>query len=212
MRARESRAFEAHLAECSRCAAEVADVRHVIERAREMTTASEPASDLWPGIAGRLPERTPKRERIPRLAVRLRLARPQWAAVAAAMLVCVSVLAFLQLRHRPEPGGKSTTAPPANIALPSREAGNFVEAHDPEYEMTVANLQREAQARLTPDPKLVEVLDENIAALDAAIANYREALAERPGDQHLLERLESARQRKLEVLQQAVSLAETSPN
>jgi hypothetical protein len=53
----------------------------------------------------------------------------------------------------------------------------------------------------------VEVLDENLATLDVAIANYRDALAEEPDDVGLQQRLQQSREKKLEVLRQAVSLA-----
>ena len=74
-------------------------------------------------------------------------------------------------------------------------------------EETVADLHREAQSRLTLDPHVVEVLDENLSTLDAAIATYRDALSAEPGSKELRRRLQAARQRKLEVLRQAVALA-----
>jgi hypothetical protein len=80
-------------------------------------------------------------------------------------------------------------------------------AHDRDYERTVAGLQREAASRLRLDPHVLEVLDENLATLDAAIACYRDALAGDPGDARLRTRLDEARQRKLDVLRQAVTLS-----
>jgi hypothetical protein len=57
----------------------------------------------------------------------------------------------------------------------------------------------------------VELLDENLAALDSAIASYRMSLARAPADPQLRHRLQLARQKKIDVLRQ-VALAADSVN
>ena len=195
---RERRACEEHVSRCADCAAVLDDLCHIVARAERMNTPIEPGRDLWPGIAKRLaPGRAGKpASRLPMLIGRL---RPQLAAAAVIVAACLAMVMWF-LHVRPErPVQEVTTRPsssPAALNEPDRE-----------YEMTVANLHREAHARLTLDPHLVEVLDENLATLDAAIATYRDALAADPGDPQLRTRLDGARQKKLEVLQQAVTLA-----
>jgi hypothetical protein len=86
------------------------------------------------------------------------------------------------------------------------------DAAEAEFERVSARLEREARARLTLDPRVVEVLDENLASLNVAIVNYREALVQAPDDGHLAARLSSLRQRKLDVLRQAATLASEATN
>ena len=80
-------------------------------------------------------------------------------------------------------------------------------APDTAYEDAVARLRREAESHLRADPQVIEVLDRNLESLTIAIADYRDALARRPHDPRLLDRLEEARRRKLELLQRAATLA-----
>lgn len=194
---RERRACEEHLRRCADCAAVFDELCDVVARAERTNTPIEPGRDLWPGIAARLaPGRADKSaSRLPILIGRL---RPQLAAAAVIVLACLAVMWFVHVRPG-RPVRQVTTRPFSPPAV--------LHETDREYERTVANLQREAHARLTLDPHLVEVLDENLATLDAAIATYRDALADDPGDRQLRTRLDAARQKKLEVLQQAVTLA-----
>lgn len=117
-------------------------------------------------------------------------------AAAVVLVGCIGAL-WLAYLHR---------GPARQGTIPSVTRSVHQDADD-EYQKTVASLQREAEARLTLDPQVVDVLNENLAELDAAIASYREALAAEPGDEQLRNRLAAARQSKLEMLQQAVALA-----
>ncbi len=195
---RERRACEEHVACCPDCATTLDDLRHVVARAERVKTAIEPGRDLWPGIARRL---TPAPADMPaaRRPILIAWLRPHLAAAAVIVVACLAIVIWFVHVPPGRPVQPVTTRPfplPAAVNEPDRE-----------YEKTVANLHREAHARLTLDPHLVEVLDENLATLDAAIATYRDALAENPGDPQLRTRLDATRQKKLEVLQQAVTLA-----
>jgi hypothetical protein len=109
--------------------------------------------------------------------------------------------------HRAEPAVEQRpTHTPAASRLETTDAA------EAEFERVSARLEREARARLTLDPRVVEVLDENLASLNVAIVNYREALVQAPDDGHLAARLSSLRQRKLDVLRQAATLASEATN
>lgn len=194
---RDRGACEEHVARCSDCAALLEQLRRVVARAGRLNRPIEPGRDMWPAVARRLSPR-------PAAMPPWRFPTPVWLRprLVGAAVIAVACLAgatwFLHVRsERPV---QQVTAPASSLPAP-------VIGADHEYERTVANLHRQAHARLTLDPHLIEVLDENLATLDAAIATYRDALAEDPTDRHLRSRLDAARQRKLEVLQQAVALA-----
>ena len=195
----ERRACEEHVAHCAGCATALDEMRRLVSRAERMNRPIEPGRDLWPGIAKRLASK-PGDTAASRLPSLIAWLRPQLAAAALVVVACLAVLVWVLHVRSEQPVQPATAAQPVPAPAPPTET-------DHEYEKTVANLQRQAHARLTLDPHLVSVLDENLATLDAAIASYRDALAEDPGDPQLRGRLHAARQKKLEVLQQVVTLA-----
>ena len=78
-----------------------------------------------------------------------------------------------------------------------------------EYEAAVADLERLLdQAAL--DPEMRRAIDENLAVIDQAIRQTREALEEDPDDVYLNTHLASTMQRKIDVLQGAARLARAS--
>jgi exonuclease VII small subunit len=93
------------------------------------------------------------------------------------------------------------------IAAPTALAPAATAAADRTYDDTVASLRQVVETHLTADPHVIDVLDRNLDSLDEAIADYRDALAQRPDDARLRERLDEARQRKIEILRQAAALA-----
>lgn len=201
--ARRRRAVERHLRVCPACADLAAELRRVAADAPGLRVDSQPSRDLWPGIAERLAPRTRTRA-APWLSFPAGRLVPRWtlATAAAAILVLAAGLWIWQA-DRPS----RTAGVPAPTA-----SGVATAEHDGEYEKHVASLEREVRARLAADPRLVGVLEENLATLDVAMANYREALSQAPGDARLRGRLAETRQRKLAVLQQAVALAPEGTN
>jgi hypothetical protein len=200
--------LEAHLAVCPGCRATLDELRALAGLSAAMRDdESDPASDLWPGIRGRLRPRTARWRWLRGI---LPAAGPavSWKPALAAAAVVVVVLATSLLVWRAggppaAPAGGTARAPGAPAPLESRPFEASAEYYD-----TVAALRRTVETRLTHDPKVIEVLEENLDVLDMAIAQYVDALAEEPGDARLAERLEAARKRKIEVLRQAADLSE----
>ena len=80
---------------------------------------------------------------------------------------------------------------------------------DPQYDAAVADLKRALETgRDRLDPRTVTVLEENLAIIDGAIAQARQALAADPANTYLNNYLAEARRRKLELLRQVTGLAD----
>jgi tetratricopeptide (TPR) repeat protein len=78
---------------------------------------------------------------------------------------------------------------------------------DPRYDEAIADLEQALQAgRSNLDPATIRVLEANLAAIDKAIAESREALDADPANVYLNNHLADARQRKLALLRRATAL------
>ncbi|HEY3383775.1 MAG TPA: hypothetical protein VGK32_18595 [Vicinamibacterales bacterium] len=129
---------------------------------------------------------------------------PALAAAAAVVLACAATLGWW-LRRAPAGEDTTDTISVSQVATPPTAA-------DREYEVEIAGLQRVVRTHLTYDPHVVVDLERNLARLDVAIADYRKALSQQPGDSHLQRRFKAAREQKLEVLRQAATLAAGGSN
>jgi Putative zinc-finger len=197
--------IEEHLAECEACASVLAELGAVREQARGLGDVP-PRRDLWPGIAGRLGDRTAVidlAERRGRKQHRIVFTVPQLVA-AAAVLMAVSVGgAWLTMRQNAAP----TTARGVDLAIPP--VLNAAARSD--YDATVTELQRVlAEHRAELDSVTVRVLEENIATIDSALAEIRVALAEDPSNQYLNAHLAQTMLRKVYVLRRAATLVEAT--
>jgi anti-sigma factor RsiW len=193
----ERAAVERHLRTCADCREAIADLRAVVHRASSLSDRV-PAADLWPGIEPRI-----ARIRQPRTFT-LTFSVAQLAA-AAVVLLAVSAGLFWMLRPASLP--VSGTAPSAResrapaTALPVRLA-------DETYEKALDDLERaldEGRDRL--DPRTIAIVEQNLKAIDAAIAQARQALEADPANTYLNDHLAQARRRKLALLQRVSAMA-----
>jgi hypothetical protein len=235
------RRLERHLQTCAACRTALDELRDVVRRARDLAVEAEPDADLWPGVARRLTAGpAPRWQRALRAVAAAASnagsswfpgvgdrARPVLAGLAALVLLSlVAGSAWLLWHQRETPRPQlarqvqpAPAVPPPGEGVPPRAGTASTPAavsallqSDEQYNDTVANLRRIVRTHLTADPYVVNVLDRNLDSIDVAIADYRDALAKHPDDARLRARLEDARQRKLEVLRQAASLAEGASN
>ena len=103
-------------------------------------------------------------------------------------------------------GGRATSLPPVAAA---NERPPVVPAAllDPRYDEAIADLEQTLQAgRGNLDPATVRILEANLATIDKAIAECREALDADPANVYLNNHLAEARQRKLALLRRATAL------
>jgi len=194
---------EAHLASCDTCAATLDELRAVAVRAASLP-ARPPAMDLWPGIEPQLTGATRDGRVVsfrPDPSRRFSFTLPQLAAAGIALMV-MSGGGVWVLQH----GGKATSLPP--VAATS-ETSLVVSAAlvDPRYDEAIADLEQALHAgRGDLDPGTIKILEANLAAIDKAIGECRQALAADPANVYLNNHLAESRQRKLALLRRATAL------
>ena len=200
--ARQHREVDAHLAGCLACSTTLAELRRVVEHGERLNAPSEPAADLWPGIKARLSRRPAsvpswRSSLWPLLPGYRPAAGPALAAAVILVLACAATVAWLLW------GVPGTGTGPGRF--PGQTVGMPMSAADQQYAHTLAGLRRTVYGRLTGDPRLLDVIEENLATIDVAITHYREALDRVPADVDLQRRMAAAQQRKIAVLRQAVT-------
>lgn len=200
----ERAALDAHLVACGACTATLAELRAVIERARQLP-ARPPAGDLWPGIEPRLTP-APGSTALPfqaRGRRRFTFTLPQLVAAGLALMV-MSGGGVWVLQH----GGRATSMPPLVATDPiSNPLPLPVGVADPRYDEAIADLQQAlAAGRSDLDATTIKILEANLAAIDTAIAQSQRALAGDPANVYLNDHLADARQRKLALLRRATAL------
>jgi hypothetical protein len=222
----------AHLAVCSRCRKELEVLAELLDAMAELPQEVQPARDLWPQIAWRIAgegagaEEPGADEGRPQPEV---ASRPQggpgirssgggfnvrrlrgwhidmaaWQLLAASLVVALvsgaSVWALLSGR-----GGDDgpVVSPPPWVA---QQVG-WEEAYEG-YDEAVADLEAVLeQGREVLDPQTIRVLEENLATIDGAIREARQALALDPGSVVVQRILAESLRWKVSLLRHAVSV------
>jgi hypothetical protein len=201
--AAERAAVESHLGGCRECSVTLEELRAVVARAATLPVRP-PADDLWPGIEPRLAGARDGQIvsfKAARTSRRFSFTVPQLAAAGIALMV-MSGGGVWVLQH----GGRATSMPP--VAATSEPPAVVPAALiDPRYDEAIADLEQALQAgRSNLDPATIRVLEANLAAIDKAIAESREALDADPANVYLNNHLADARQRKLALLRRATAL------
>ena len=198
-------ALEAHLETCSDCSALLADLRRVVDRARGVEEYL-PKRDLWPGIASRIGA-TPATA--PRIGRRWSFSIPQLAA-AAIFLMTLSGGTVWLLRS----SAFSNRRPRRHGASSGRGAGGHQREATAPHRATaaaIADLERVlAGGRGQLDTTTVRVIEQNLAAIDRAIAQAQQALLADPANLYLNSHLAETMRRKLDLLRQAATLVPVS--
>jgi anti-sigma factor RsiW len=207
-------ALEAHLQTCGECSELLSQLREVVARARRVE-ALPPGRDLWPGIARRIGAQ-PGSADIVELASRRQGARrwsfsiPQLAAAAIALMTLSGGAVWLARG----PGQPSVRPPVATAPVgPTRviNAAAGGPSAGQSYAQAVADLERVlAWGRGQLDTTTVRVIEQNLAAIDRAIAQAQSALNADPANLYLNTHLNETMRRKLDLLRQAAALVPVS--
>jgi hypothetical protein len=205
----ERQAVDEHLAGCGTCRTVLSQLRALVEQARHLP-GQIPANELWDGVAARIESRG---DVVVPFATRQRrtvaFTVPQLAAAGIALMVLSGGL--VQFARSGAPGHSTTEiARDGQDSVSDGGSGvtiSPVALADPRYEDAVQDLERTlADGRGRLDPETVRVLEQNLATIDKAIAQSRQALEADPGNIFLNSHLISARQRKLALLRRATAL------
>lgn len=211
-----------HLAACSRCRGELEALAKLMDDMADLPREVQPARDLWPQIAWRIGREEakvgdeaslddPATERAPlparpgsgvRRGWGWRVDLAAWQLLAASLVVALisgaSVWAFL--------AGRGGITEPA--AVPSQwtaQQVGWVEAYGG-FDEAVADLEAALeQGRHVLGPETIRVLEENLAIIDKAIQDAREALATDPGSPVVRRILAENLRWKVNLLRHAVS-------
>lgn len=204
-----------HLSVCAGCREVLDDLRAVVDAARRLrglqadgTSSEARERELWEGIEGRIQPRGTPVVPFTRAPRRFAFTLPQLAAAAAVLMVLSGGLVYIA-----RPGD----APTGSVSIGGADAGagaaggemriSPVSLADPQYDDAIGDLERTlAEGRGRLDPETVRVLEQNLATIDKAIAQSRQALEADPGNVFLNGHLVSARQRKLALLRRATAL------
>jgi anti-sigma factor RsiW len=207
-------ALEAHLDGCAECTAALDDLTRVVRRARALESAPPP-HDLWPAIAQRIGATPPRSPDIIPLEARRKPGRrwmfslPQLAAAGIALMTLSGGTVWFLSQTRPS-GVVANRDSVRSIETPVVSVGLRPNATK-SYAAAVADLEQvlnEGRGRL--DSTTVRVIEQNLAAIDRAIAEAQRALDADSANLYLNTHLAETMRRKLDLLRQAASLVRVS--
>ena len=196
--AAEEKDLKAHLAGCSSCTAELADIRELRDLAAALPGSLEPARDLWPGIEAAVSDTKVVRGRFGRRAL--------LAAAAAVVVVSSVVTAYFVGRSQAVVMTAESPAViesgPSEVLLASFEGlgvNNYLDTR------TVLLDALEARKHeLSADT--LDLVMENLLLIDQAMDRIAEALGEDPENEFLMKQLAGAYRRQIDLLQRAVRM------
>jgi anti-sigma factor RsiW len=209
LEASERSALEAHLGGCATCRGALDDLRQIVAVAPGYQ-GREPGHDLWPLIEAEIDQRRglafPKPGTT--AGVRRHFSLGQLLAASVAFLVIGAGSAYLVSRT-------IHIAPTAVVAGPTPELSALPVAvtakADSAYDLAVSDLQSVlARGRGKLDTATVRVIEENLALIDRAIAQAREAIAKDPANAYLNSQVAANMRRKLNLLRQAAAAVTAS--
>lgn len=197
--------LDAHLASCAECREVLTGLAMIRDTAAELPSIDRaPDVEMWPGVAARIAPATSRRISL------------SWMQAVAAGLVLAALSGagvWVSLRGNIDGAGDAVAPPVADRGPePGVEAGPVTVANfgDDAYETAVKDLRAALdRGRNRLDPQTIQVLERNLASIDAAIAEAREALAADPANVGLNSYLAGVQRRKLDLLRTAGELAGT---
>lgn len=199
---------EQHRADCGECRQLWAELDAISAEAAQLPALS-PSRDLWSGIESRIGGETTT-------ASAPVLTSPKWyraqgfrLAMAASLLVAVTSAVTWQVAKAPNTDAIVAASPESGVA-PTEEYAVHLAAFSAsvtQMDNEIATLQQiVTERRRGLDPKTVEVLESNLAVIDAAIRESRAALEADPASQFLAAQFTRAYTSKLTLLRDAATL------
>jgi anti-sigma factor RsiW len=200
----EQAAVETHLLSCPGCRAEERRLRSILAAAQALPRERTPPRDLWPDIA-----RAIGAGKVVAGNFAPRRAQPWWRPALAAAAVVAAVAAAMLMRGGGAPfggpgTGQATAFPVAegHVTLLDAEQG-YARAAD---ELLAALAER--RDALSPETRAS--VERNLAVIDQALKEIRDALQKEPGNAELTRMLASTHRKKVDVLRRMVRLSGAS--
>lgn len=194
--------LEAHLAECSECAGTLDELRTVVTAARKLPDLP-PERDLWPEIEARLsPRAEDQADVVPMTRYRrVVFTVPQLIAAGIALVLFSAGAVWMAL------GG---TGPVGSDPVITAVDAPATAVAFTDFDRTIADLEQEYLSRRQQlDPATIQVVERNLAIIDQAIREAREALATDPASRFISSHLAKAMRQKMELLRQAAAIAQS---
>ena len=191
---------ELHLASCAACRADERKLRAFVAEAAGLRHEAQPGRDLWPGIATRIESRA-------RLLRFVRRGGLLSGLAAAAALVLALVLS-----RGPQPGaGVASVGSSSATARPAAAGTADIEKAEAEYLRATSQLIQTLNARRGSMPpeaqKQMADLEANVAAIDTALRQVKDALEKDPQNTKLNKMLASTHQKKIDLLLKLIRLS-----
>ncbi len=184
---------ELHLHDCAGCREEERLLRSLLTQAAALPRGIEPPRDLWPAIA----------DRIAAGAARPRAAS-WWAPMALAVAAVLVMALAATLLHRQGPPRSPAALVPVLETVSTRPIGDA----EADYERATAALRAALDERRgSLSPETLAAVERNLAVIDQAMAEVREALRKDPGSPQLTRMLAATHRKKVDVLQRVVKLS-----
>ena len=197
---------DAHLRQCRSCRAVVDDLRALRAATRSLESVSPPAH-LWPRIAAAVDvdaRRSPLHRLFSSSSWGL---QPVFATAALVALIGGGVWVSWHSVAAGTRAGVTTPRATSDVVAAIDPAEDQMQSAEQHYTRVIASLEQIAQTdRTTLDTPVAAVVDENMAVIDEAIGESREALKQEPGSELAQESLFEALRSKVALLQETIAL------
>ncbi len=191
---------ELHLASCAACRAEERKLRAFLAEAFGLRHEAQPGRDLWPGIATRIESRA----RVLRFVRR--------GGLLSGLAAAAALVLALVLSRGPQPGAGVASVGSSGATVQPAAAGTAdIERAEAEYLRATSQLIQTLNARRGSMPpeaqKQMADLEANVAAIDTALRQVKDALEKDPQNTKLNKMLASTHQKKIDLLLRLIRLS-----
>jgi anti-sigma factor RsiW len=185
-----------HLAHCARCRADVDRIRSLLSMAAALPRSVEPPADLWPEIRSRIHGASSGPAATRRWNAMM-IDRRWLAAAAVLLIVASSALTALFMRQDTDGFARGPDSSGPGVVSPvARTVSDDYDRLDRELASMLAAQRDKLQ------PETVAKVEHNLAIIDQAIREIRDALAVDPGNEALLQLLKASYGQKSALVRQ----------
>jgi len=200
-----ARAVRGHLRGCAECTARVEATTRLVEAAAELPDP-DPSAALWTKIAAGLDEDEARLAAHGRVWWWWQGLGRRFAFVGGALAVAGMAVWLVALRgHVPLGPSLQAMKIPASPQAIYEDAVHEVARAQADYQSAVTDLRSIAVGeRAHWKPEIQKVFDENLAAIDAAVARQADLARRNPGDVAVADALADSYRKEIDFLQEAV--------